>query len=86
MRRSAQGGGSIQCSRCQWIERTVNESRFTRAGYAGHAGEQANGKVELDALQVVTGRSLNDQLFLWISLAPSLGDGNALPARQIVAR
>jgi hypothetical protein len=55
VRRRDKRGGAIQRGGRQRIQRAVDQRGLAGAGHAGDAGQQAQGDLEIDALQVVAG-------------------------------
>ncbi len=58
---SLQRGRAVQCGRGNREQSIVDQCRFARAGYPGHAGQQADRDLQVDLLQVIAARALEAQ-------------------------
>ena len=64
------------------IEHVVNQRRFTRTRYTGHAGENAERKIDIDVLKVVFASA--GDLHRRCRSSPLLRNRNRFPAAQVI--
>src|SRR5467141_275125 len=75
---------AVELARDGVIERVVDEGRFTRAGDAAHAHEQAYRQREIDILEIVPARPAQLEDPRPVETAAGLGHGDLERAREVL--
>src|SRR6266568_2526131 len=64
------GRAAVEMVRNRVIERVVDQRRFARARYAGHAHEEPHRELERDALEIVSGGTRDGEAALRVDAPP----------------
>src|SRR5690606_1271555 len=67
------------------VQRVVDQRRLARARNTGHADHEADGKLHVDALEIVAARALDAQHALRVRLRALLRDLDTAAARKVLA-